>query len=117
MHPPRRAPQVRMRTLGTLLILFARLPTAAAVAFSNKADLKAALERWCANGQSTVVDDDAPNTWDVSAVTDMSNLMYTVAGSWTSACRAAFNEARAAQSRSLCLLGARPASPTSCAPC
>ena len=96
MHPPRRAPQVRMRTLGTLLILFTRLPTAAAVAFSNKADLKAALERWCQNSKSATAEDGEPNTWDVSAVTDFSNLLYGITSDWTNNCRSTFNEVRAA---------------------
>ena len=93
MHPPRRAPQVRMRTLGTLLILFTRLPTAAAsVSFGSKSALKAALGRWCANGMSATEADGALNTWDVSAVTDMSYLFFATEGEWTSSCRTAFNE-------------------------
>ena len=103
-----------MRTLGTLLILFTRLPTAAAVAFSNKADLKAALERWCANDKSTVAADGPPGSWDVSLVTDLYRLMFNAEGDWTTHCRDTFNEVRARRGARLlsCLRAAAPPATT-----
>ena len=75
-----------------LLVLLAHLvaPVHAAASFATKADLKAALE-------SSVCDEDAdaialhgaPDTWDVSAVTSMSYLIYGLP------CKATFNEVRA----------------------
>ena len=62
--------------------------------FANKADLKAALGRWCANGKAATAADGAPSTWDVSAVTDLSYLIggYGTGATAGTSCKATFNE-------------------------
>ena len=84
-----------MPALG-LLVLLARLaaPVNAAASFTTKADLQAALEATdCDEDANAIAEYGAPDTWDVSAVTDMSYLIggYTFSGSGLS-CKATFNE-------------------------
>ena len=99
--PPRAAPcaQVHMPALA-LLVLLARLvaPVHAAGTFTTKADLQAALELVaCDEDAAAIALHGAPDTWDVSGVTDMSYLI----GGWGSgataglSCKATFNEVRA----------------------
>ena len=76
----------------TLLVLLARLvaPVHAAGTFTTKADLQAALELIvCDEDADAIATHGAPDTWDVSAVTDMRFLMYGLS------CKATFNEERA----------------------
>ena len=84
-----------MPVLG-LLVLLASLaaPVSAAGTFTNKADLQAALELVvCDEDADALALYGAPDTWDVSAVTDMSYLIggYTSLGTGLS-CKATFNE-------------------------
>ena len=83
-----------------LLVLLARLvaPVHAAGTFTTKADLKAALESVvCDEDADAIALHGAPDTWDVSAVTD---LNYLIGGYGTGAtaglsCKSTFNEVRA----------------------
>ena len=62
----------------TLFLLLARFvaPVHAAASFATKADLKAALEAVaCRKDTDAIAEYGAPDTWDVSAVTDMSHLI------------------------------------------
>ena len=86
-----------MPALG-LLVLLARLaaPVSAAGTFTTKAELRAALELVvCDEDADALAQYGAPDTWDVSAVTDMSSL---IGGSWRAgtgtglSCKATFNE-------------------------
>ena len=82
-----------MPVLG-LLVLLASLaaPVSAAGTFTNKDDLQAALELVVCDGDADALAlYGAPDTWDVSAVTDMFNLIggYGAAGL---SCKATFNE-------------------------
>ena len=75
----------------SLLVLLARLvaPVHAAGTFTTKADLQAALQAVvCDENADAIAEYGAPDTWDVSAVTDMSELI------WGLTCRATFNEVR-----------------------
>ena len=81
----------------TLLVLIARLvaPVHAAGTFTTKADLRAALERVaCDKDAAAIALHGAPDTWDVSAVNDMSLLIFGFS------CKATFNEVRAPLCRS-----------------
>ncbi len=76
----------------TLFVLLARLvaPVHAAGTFTTKADLQAALQRVvCEEDAAAIAAHGAPDTWDVSGVTDKSELIYGLP------CRATFNEVRA----------------------
>ncbi len=91
--PPRAAPcaQVHMPAL-TLFVLLARLvaPVNAAASFATKADLQAALERVvCDQDAAAMAEYGAPDTWDVSGVTDMSRLISGLS------CKSTFNAVRA----------------------
>ena len=81
-----------MPVLG-LLVLLASLaaPVSAAGTFTTKAELQAALELVvCDEDADALALYGAPDTWDVSAVTDMSYLMgYFGTGL---SCKATFNE-------------------------
>ena len=79
-----------MPVLG-LLVLLASLaaPVSAAGTFTNKADLQAALELVvCDKDDDALALYGAPDTWDVSAVTDMSRLITDLS------CTGSFNEVR-----------------------
>ena len=89
-----------MPVLG-LLVLLASLaaPVSAAGTFTTKAELQAALELVVCDGDADALAlHGAPDTWDVSAVTDMSYLIGGVYGSPDTdtktglSCRATFNE-------------------------
>ena len=86
-----------MPVLG-LLVLLASLaaPVSAAGTFTNKADLQAALELVVCNQDADALAlYGAPDTWDVSAVTDMSYLIGGVYRSSTGiSCWEWFNEVR-----------------------
>ena len=80
----------------TLFVLLARFvaPVNAAASFTTKADLQAALEAVvCQKDTDAIALHGAPDTWDVSAVTDMNELI----GGWLFgiSCKATFNEVRA----------------------
>ena len=77
-----------MPVLG-LFVLLASLaaPVSAAGTFTNKADLQAALELVVCD-KNDIHNYGAPDTWDVSAVTDMELLIIGLS------CRASFNEVR-----------------------
>ena len=92
----------------TLLVLLARLvaPVSAVATFTTKTDLQAALYRVvCVKDASAIAEYGAPDTWDVSAVNDMSELIYGLT------CRATFNEVRAPLCWSKYLRGKRPVKP------
>ena len=75
-----------------LLVLLARLaaPVHAAATFTTRADLQAALQRVvCIEDAAAIATHGAPDTWDVSAVTDMT---YLIGGLL---CKSTFNEVRA----------------------
>ena len=98
--PPRAPPctQVHMPALS-LLVLLARLvaPVHAAASFATKADLKAALESSvCDEDADAIAEYGAPDTWDVSAVTDMNELIggYGTGATAGISCKATFNEVR-----------------------
>ena len=79
------------------LLLLARLaaPVHAAGTFTTKDDLRAALELVvCDEDADAIAEYGAPDTWDVSEVTDMNHL---IGGSDFSGlqCKATFNEVRA----------------------
>ena len=87
-----------MPALG-LLVLLARLaaPVSAAGTFTTKAALQAALELVVCDGDADALAlYGAPDTWDVSAVTDMSYLIGagygTAAATRGLSCKATFNE-------------------------
>ena len=82
----------------SLLVLLARLvaPVHAAGTFTTKADLQAALELVvCDENPEAFAEYGAPDTWDVSAVTDMSDLIGGYHPSDGLSCKATFNEVRA----------------------
>ena len=82
-----------MPALG-LLVLLARLaaPVSAAGTFTTKAELQAALELVVCDGDADALAlYGAPDTWDVSAVTDMSHLIGGFSGASLS-CKGTFNE-------------------------
>ena len=83
-----------MPVLG-LFVLLASLaaPVSAAGTFTNKADLQGALELVvCDEDDDALALYGAPDTWDVSAVTDMS---YLIGASRTGlSCKATFNTVR-----------------------
>ena len=82
-----------MPALG-LLVLLARLaaPVSAAGTFTTKAALQAALELVVCDGDADALAlYGAPDTWDVSAVTDMSSLIGGFGATGLS-CKATFNE-------------------------
>ena len=82
-----------MPVLG-LLVLLASLaaPVSAAGTFTNKDDLQAALELVVCDGDADALAlYGAPDTWDVSAVTDMSHLIGGFSGAGLS-CKGTFNE-------------------------
>ncbi len=73
----------------SLLVLLARLvaPVHAAASFATKADLQAALNLVvCDEDADAIATHGAPDTWDVSGVTDMGSLIYGLS------CKATFNE-------------------------
>ena len=77
-----------------LLVLLARLvaPVNAAASFATKADLQAALELVaCDEDADAIALYGAPDTWDVSAVTDMT---YLIGGYQGLSCKVTFNEVR-----------------------
>ena len=84
----------------TLFVLLARLvaPVNAAATFTNKADLQAALSLVvCQKDTDAIAEYGAPDTWDVSAVTDMTGLIG--GRPWPSSeghlsCKSTFNEVR-----------------------
>ncbi len=86
-----------MPALG-LLVLLARLaaPVSAAGTFTTKAALQAALEIVVCDGDADALAQyGAPDTWDVSAVTDKSYLIGAGYGQQTLSglsCKATFNE-------------------------
>ena len=76
----------------SLFVLLARLaaPVNATATFTTKADLKAALESVvCDEDADAIAEYGAPDTWDVSAVSSMNDLMGGIS------CWATFNEVRA----------------------
>ena len=83
----------------SLLVLLARLvaPVNATASFATKADLKAALESVaCDEDAGAIALHGAPDTWDVSGVTDLS---YLIGGHGDGAyaglsCKSTFNEVR-----------------------
>ena len=76
--------------LGLLAHLAA--PVNAAASFTTKADLQAALEAVvCDENAAAIAEYGAPDTWDVSAVTDMT---YLIGGYLGLSCKATFNEVR-----------------------
>ena len=79
-----------MPVLGPLVLLASlAAPVSAAGTFTNKADLQAALELVvCDKDDDALALYGAPDTWDVSAVTEMDRLILGLS------CRATFNEAR-----------------------
>ena len=85
-----------MPVLG-LLVLLASLaaPVSAAGTFTTKAELQAALELVVCDGDADALAlYGAPDTWDVSAVTDMSYLFSGVVNALNTglSCKATFNE-------------------------
>ena len=86
-----------MPVLG-LLVLLASLaaPVSAAGTFTTKAELQAALELVVCDGDADALAlYGAPDTWDVSAVTDMSYLIGgygNVDATRGLSCKATFNE-------------------------
>ena len=100
-----------MQRLISLFVLCTRPEWALAVAFPTKSLVQAALGRWCANGMSATEADGAPSTWDVSAVTDMSFLFYTITSEWTSDCRKNFHEARHAATPATARAASGPPAP------
>ena len=82
-----------------LLVLLARLvaPVHAADTFTTKADLQAALQRVvCEEDAAAIAAHGAPDTWDVSAVTDMSYLIggYGTGATAGLSCRTTYNAVR-----------------------
>ena len=57
--------------------------TASATAFATKANLEAALVEFCTNQATAEVTHGAISAWDVSAVTDMEELIYNAPCKWT----------------------------------
>ena len=84
----------------SLFVLLARLAARvhAAASFTTKADLQAALElAVCDQDAAAIAEYGAPDTWDVSGVTDMSFLIggYGTGATAGLSCKATFNEVRA----------------------
>ena len=90
-----------MPVLGPLVLLasLAAPVSAAGSTFTNKDDLQAALELVACDGDADALAlYGQPDTWDVSAVTDMSYLIGGPVGLGSSkaglSCKATFNEVR-----------------------
>ena len=95
------------------LLLLARLvaPVHAVGTFTTKADLHAALESVvCLEDAAAIATHGAPDTWDVSGVTDLSRLIGGY-GSNGLSCKSTFNEVRSPLRWSWYLHGARPVRP------
>ena len=70
-----------------LLLLALSLTTAQAAAFSDKTQLQAALAEWCISPTGATATHGDISTWDTSAVSDMSMLVYNL----DTQCRDDFN--------------------------
>ena len=85
----RRQPASPRGRLWLLFLLASPFSTSGQTAFSDKSSLQAGLAAWCRD--PTAHSD--MNTWDVSAVTDMYNLMTEMPPRWTPwSCLSTFNE-------------------------
>ncbi len=88
-----------MPALALLVLLAGHVvPVHAAGTFTTKADLQAALELVaCEEDAAAIAAHGAPDTWDVSGVTDMSTLIggYGTGATVGLSCKYMFNEVRA----------------------